>query len=67
MNSTSLPEEARTNIDDFLTRFDGMYEVRFILVGHADRRGKARSNFELGLRRAISVAKHLITSKGIDP
>ncbi len=67
VNSTSLPDEARTNIDDFLTRFDGMHEVRFILVGHADRTGGAKYNFELGLRRAISVAKHLITRKGIEP
>lgn len=67
VNSTTLPDKARTNIDDFLTRFDGMHEVRFILVGHADRTGGAKYNFELGLRRAISVAKHLITRKGIEP
>ncbi len=67
VNSTKLSDEARTNIDDFLPRFDGMHEVRFLLVGHADRTGKARHNFELGLHRAISVAKHLITRKGIEP
>ncbi len=67
VNSTKLSDEARTNIDDFLTRFDGMHEVRFLLIGHADRTGRAKYNFELGLRRAISVAKHLITRKGIEP
>ena len=67
VNSTTLADEARSNIDNFLTRFDGMHEVRFFLIGHADRTGGAKYNFELGLHRSISVAKHLITRKGIEP
>ncbi len=67
VNSTTLTNEARSNIDNFLTRFDGMHEVHFFLIGHADRTGGAKHNFELGLHRSISVAKHLITRKGIKP
>ena len=64
--SSDLSNEARMKIDAFLSQFGGMDDVHFIVIGYADKTGKARANFDLGIRRAMSAAKHMITNKGID-
>jgi outer membrane protein OmpA-like peptidoglycan-associated protein len=66
VGSSNLSVGARMNIDAFLSRFADMADVRYIVVGYADKTGAARLNFDLGIRRAISAAKYMITNKGID-
>ncbi len=56
-----------SNLDAFVGTFKDMQDVQFLLVGHTDQQGSSRLNFELGYRRAVSVAKHLITNIGIGP
>ena len=64
--SSQLSKEARANIDAFLRGNEGMPGVHYVVVGYADKPGAARMNFDLGVRRAISTAKHMITNSGID-
>ena len=64
--SSELSAEARMKIDAFLSQFGGMDDVHYIVIGYADKTGTARANFDLGVRRAMSAAKHMITNKGID-
>ena len=66
VGSSDLSGGARMNIDAFLSQFEGMADVHYIVVGYADKTGRARANFDLGISRAVSAAKHLITNKGID-
>jgi len=66
VGSSELSAEARIKIDAFLSRFAGMGNVHYVVIGYADKTGKARANFDLGVRRAMSTAKHMITNKGID-
>ena len=66
VGSTVLSAESRENIDEFLGQFEGMEDVHYILIGFADQTGKARANFELGIRRAIGASKHMIVNLGID-
>jgi outer membrane protein OmpA-like peptidoglycan-associated protein len=64
--SSRLSKESRANIDTFLMGNKGMPGVHYVVVGYADKPGAARMNFDLGARRAISAAKHMITNNGID-
>ena len=66
IGSSDLSVGARMKIDAFLSQFAGKADVHYIVVGYADKTGAARANFDLGIRRAISAAKHMITNKGID-
>jgi outer membrane protein OmpA-like peptidoglycan-associated protein len=66
VGSSELSAEARMKIDTFLSRFADMGDVHYVVIGYTDKTGQARANFDLGVRRAMSAAKHMITNKGID-
>src|SRR5262245_15000067 len=66
-NSATLTPEARRQIDGFLNDLQEPQSVLFLVAGHSDRTGSADHNYELGQKRAASVAQYLIVQKGIDP
>lgn len=66
-DSDALTEEARQQIDGFLSDLDQTEEMIFLVAGHTDSRGSEQHNYELGQRRAASVARYLIARKKVDP
>lgn len=66
-NSDALSDEARQQIDGFLSDLDRTDDMVFLVAGHADSNGSEQRNYELGQRRAASVARYLISHRGIDP
>jgi peptidoglycan-associated lipoprotein len=66
-NSAMLTPEARRQIDGFLGDLPEPQSVLFLVAGHTDHTGSADRNYELGQKRAASVAQYLIVQKGIDP
>lgn len=66
-DSDALTEEARQQIDGFLSDLEQTEEMIFLVAGHTDSRGSEQHNYELGQRRAASVARYLIARKKIDP
>ena len=68
-DSAMLSDEAKKNIDLFLSDLKGSNGRRqmFVVAGHADGTGTDRYNYNLGRKRAESVAEYLILSKRIDP
>lgn len=69
--SSVLTPEAQRHIDGFLSDLKGdLREMRgaiFVIAGHTDSVGSDEYNYELGKKRAESVAKYLITKKRVDP
>jgi len=65
--SGSLTNEARQQIDGFLSDMERTEDVTFLVAGHTDSTGPEQYNYDLGQRRASSVARYLTTQKGIDP
>jgi outer membrane protein OmpA-like peptidoglycan-associated protein len=66
-NSTSLTRAAQHAIDGFLQTLSGINDVIFLVAGHTDSRGSHDYNYALAQKRAASVARYLITQKGLDP
>jgi outer membrane protein OmpA-like peptidoglycan-associated protein len=62
-----LTDEARQQIDGFLSDLDHPEDLIFLVAGHTDSKGTEQYNYELGQRRAASVARYLISRKRIDP
>jgi outer membrane protein OmpA-like peptidoglycan-associated protein len=69
LNSATLTKEGKKSIDIFLS--DIRNEVKgpqiFVVGGHTDSAGTDRYNYELGRKRAQSVAEYLVLDKKIDP
>jgi outer membrane protein OmpA-like peptidoglycan-associated protein len=71
LNSASVTEQTRKEIDGFLSDLKGDLKETdsavFLVAGHTDSSGSDDYNYELGAKRASTVARYLITKKGIDP
>ena len=65
--SWSLTADAQRAINAFLQDLDGINDVTFLVAGHTDSTGPEGYNEALGQQRADSVARYLITQKGINP
>ena len=70
-NATSLTDQAKREIDGFFSDLKGDLEETdtsiFLVAGHTDSVGSEDYNYELGRKRAESVARYLITHKKMDP
>ena len=70
-NSSALPPDARKEIDGFLSDLkgepNGLEGTVFLVAGHTDSTGAEDYNYELGRKRADSVARYLVTQKMMDP
>jgi len=67
VNSEGLTEDARSQIDGFLSDLKETDDSVFLVAGHTDNRGPEGYNYELGQKRAASVARYLVSHRGIDP
>ena len=71
VNNATIPAAAKKEIDGFLSDLKGDLAgaegAIFLVAGHTDSVGSEEYNYELGRRRAESVARYLITQKNIDP
>jgi outer membrane protein OmpA-like peptidoglycan-associated protein len=74
--SAALRGNAKREIDQFFGDLEGSTgsgsaeaasERVFVVAGYTDRVGREDYNYELGQRRATSVAGYLVGNKGIDP
>jgi len=70
-NSTVLTEQARRDIDSFLSDLkgeaSGTGSLLFVVAGYTDNVGTEKYNYELGRLRADNVASYLTTQKKVDP
>ncbi len=70
-NSTTLTGRAKKEIDSFLSDLKGdLGETNdgiFLIAGHTDGAGSDMYNYELGKKRADSVATYLVTQRKLDP
>jgi outer membrane protein OmpA-like peptidoglycan-associated protein len=70
-NSTVLTDQAKKDIDSFLSDLSGdaggTSGLLFVVAGYTDNRGSAKYNYELALIRAATAASYLTTDKKIDP
>jgi len=66
-NSGALTSDARSQIDGFLSDLKDPDDAIFLVAGHTDSTGSEGYNYELGQKRAASVARYLMSHKGIDP
>ncbi|MGH7773526.1 MAG: OmpA family protein, partial [Candidatus Binatia bacterium] len=68
-NSAALTDQTKREIDGFLS--DLKAEITegaiFLIAGHTDGTGPEDYNYDLGRKRADSVARYLITQKKMDP
>lgn len=64
--SARLSEEGQRAVSGFLSDLNNTEGLIFLVAGHTDAVGSDERNYELGQRRAASVARHLI-KQGIDP
>jgi outer membrane protein OmpA-like peptidoglycan-associated protein len=74
LGSAALSGNAKREIDQFLGDMEGSTgaaspatERVFVVAGYTDSVGHEDYNYELGQRRATSVAGYLVGSKGLDP
>lgn len=67
LNSSTLTPDTKRQIDGFLSDLGSTDDKVFLVTGHTDSTGSNTYNYELGQRRAGSVAHYLIAHKGIDP
>jgi len=66
-NSDALTPETRSQIDGFLSDLKDTGDAIFLVAGHTDSTGPDAYNYELGQKRAASVARYLMSHKGLDP
>jgi outer membrane protein OmpA-like peptidoglycan-associated protein len=67
VNAVDLAPAAQHAIDRFLHTLNGIDGAIFVVAGHTDSVGAENYNYALGQKRAASVARYMITRKGIDP
>lgn len=71
--SAALTENAKRTINGFLQDLPGSTKPAsassrvFVVAGYTDSIGSGQYNYQLGLRRAESVAGYLVTREGVDP
>ena len=74
--SAALSSNAKREIDQFVGDMEGstpapgqaaQTERVFVVAGYTDSVGHEEYNYELGQRRATSVAGYLVGKKGLDP
>jgi outer membrane protein OmpA-like peptidoglycan-associated protein len=72
--SAALSGNGKREIDGFFEDFEGSPNVGseaservFVVAGYTDSVGHEDYNYDLGQRRATSVAGYLVGSKGVDP
>ena len=65
--SDALTADARRQLDGFLSDLKETDDAIFLVAGHTDSAGPEHYNYELGQKRAASVARYLMSRKGIDP
>lgn len=70
-NSASLSDQAKREVNAFFSDLKGdveeMSSAVFLVAGHTDSVGSEDYNYELGRKRAESVARYLIAHKKMDP
>lgn len=70
-NSTVLTDQAKHEIDSFLSDLkgdpDGVSGLLVVVAGHSDNVGSERANYHLARVRAENAASYLTTQKKIDP
>jgi outer membrane protein OmpA-like peptidoglycan-associated protein len=66
-NAHALTPDVKSQIDGFLTDLQYTNGLIFLVAGHTDNVGPENYNYELGQKRATSVARYLIAQRGIDP
>ena len=66
-NAHGLTPDVKSQIDGFLTDLQYTDGLIFLVAGHTDNVGPENYNYELGQKRATSVARYLIARRGIDP
>jgi outer membrane protein OmpA-like peptidoglycan-associated protein len=70
-NSAAFSDQTKREIDGFLSDLKNDLKESdsavFLVAGHTDNTGPDDFNYELGTKRASSVARYLITQKAIDP
>jgi peptidoglycan-associated lipoprotein len=64
--SSVLTEDGRRAVSGFLSDLGNTEGLVFLVAGHTDSVGSEERNYELGQKRAGSVARYLI-KQGIDP
>jgi OOP family OmpA-OmpF porin len=64
--SSVLTEDGRRVVSGFLSDLGNNEGLVFLVAGHTDSVGSEERNYELGQKRAGSVARYLI-KQGIDP
>jgi outer membrane protein OmpA-like peptidoglycan-associated protein len=73
VGSAALTENAKHEIDGFFQDLEGSTNSGpasgrlFVVAGHTDSSGAEYYNYELGQRRATSVAAYLVGKEGVDP
>jgi outer membrane protein OmpA-like peptidoglycan-associated protein len=70
-NSAAFTEQSKREIDGFLSDLKSDLKETdsavFLVAGHTDNTGPDDYNYDLGAKRASSVARYLIIQKGLDP
>src|SRR5262249_44107007 len=61
VNSGGLTEDAKSQIDGFLSDLKETDDAVFLVAGHTDNRGPEGYNYELGQKRAATVARYLVS------
>jgi outer membrane protein OmpA-like peptidoglycan-associated protein len=71
--SAALTQNGKREIDGFLSDLEGPSNAGsasgrlFVVAGHTDSVGSEGYNYQLGQRRAETVAGYLVGRKGVDP
>ena len=64
--SSRLSEDGKRAVSGLLSDLGETEGLIFLVAGHTDATGSEKKNYELGQKRAASVARYL-TKQGIDP
>ena len=64
--TTIITDESRRLLAEILPQVATRKTMEVTIVGHTDRVGTRKMNYQLGLERAEEI-KHLLVSQGIDP
>jgi peptidoglycan-associated lipoprotein len=67
VDSAAMTQETRRQIDRFVDDTKDANDTLFVVVDHTDSTGSEDYNFELGQKRAASVARYLIGRKKVAP